>query len=422
MKLVNVYYEGWGERWLLGSLAQDSGYSNGEILFEYSPQALNQNLELSPIKLPLQRAAFSKFPLAQQRLPGLIADSLPDGWGMLLMDRFFRKNGVDVAKVSPLDRLTFLGHRTMGAITFEPAQDVALLEQDVNLLQLAQQAERVMAGKDSELLAQLVLMGGSPHGARPKVLVDYCQATAEMGMGGTQGVPNGRPWMVKFQSPGEHKEVCAIENCYAAMARECGLEVPATQTFDIAPKLGGFGIARFDVEGGMRVPVHTLAGVMNADFRMPGTLDYLTYLRATRTLTRDEREVEKAFARAVFNVVFHNRDDHPKNFSYRLNNERHWKLSPAYDLTFSPGPGGYHQMDVMGEAQAITRKNLLDLAIKADIPADKALAQLDRHLEVASSYAQTLKAAKVRPATVKDLAAQVAVNVKRLTRGSAPIE
>ncbi len=109
-----------------------------------------------------------------------------------------------------------------------------------------------------------------------------------------------------------------------------------------------------------------------------------------------------------------NRDDHPKNFSFRLDRERHWKLSPAYDLTYSPGPGGYHQMDVMGEAQAITRKNMLELAHRADIPVAKALAHLDRHLAVAGDFAKTLKAAKVRPTTIKHLAAQVAANVDRL--------
>ncbi|MES2972189.1 MAG: type II toxin-antitoxin system HipA family toxin [Pseudomonadota bacterium] len=407
MKRVDVYYEGWGERWILGTLA----HGNGELLFEYSAQALAQKLELSPLKLPLQAAAFSRFPQALQGLPGLIADSLPDGWGLLLMDRCFRKYGVEVSRVSPLDRLMFLGHRTMGALTFEPSQAPADTTGAVDLLQLAQQAHQVMNGKDSKLLAELVLLGGSPHGARPKVLVDYCAATGEMG---TQGVRNGHPWLVKFQSQGEHKEVCAIENCYAALARDCGLDMPATQYFDISPGLGGFGIARFDVENGMRVPVHTLAGAMNADFRLPGTLDYLTFLRVTRNLTRDEREVENGFARAVFNVVFNNRDDHPKNFSFRLNSERHWKLSPAYDLTYSPGPGGHHQMDVMGESQAITRKDMLELATRADIPAGKAVAHLDRHLAVAGGYARTLKAAKVRPATIKDLAARVTANLKRL--------
>ncbi|RZT11404.1 HipA-like N-terminal domain-containing protein [Duganella sp. CF402] len=346
MKRVDVYYEGWAERWLLGTLAHGSG----ELLFEYSPQALEQKLELSPLKLPLQVAAFSKFPQSQHGLPGLIADSLPDGWGMLLMDRYCRKSGIEAAKVSPLDRLAFLGHRTMGALTFEPSQALPAPADNVDLLQLAQESQQVMSGKDSKLLAELVLMGGSPHGARPKVLVDYCAATGEMG---AHGVANGQPWLVKFQSQGEHKEVCIIENCYAEMAQDCGLDIPATEYFDISPKLGG-------------------------------------------------------------NVVFNNRDDHPKNFSFRLDSERHWKLSPAYDLTYSPGPGGYHQMDVMGEALAITRKDMLDLASKAGVPAEKARAHLDRHIDVASGFAKTLKAAKVRPSTVKDMAAQVEANVRRL--------
>lgn len=406
MKRVDVHYEGWGERWLLGTLA-DSGR---EILFEYSSQALEQKLELSPIKLALQGPAFSSFPAFLHRLPGLIADSLPDGWGMVLMDRYFRKNGVEIARLSVLDRLTFLGHRTLGALTFEPSQSMPPVH-DVDLLQLAQEARQVMRGKDSALLAELVMMGGSPHGARPKVLLDYCAATGEMG---THGVENGLPWLVKFQAQAEHKEVCIIENCYAAMARDCGLDIPATQYFDISSRLGGFGIARFDVEDGMRVPVHTLAGVMHADFRLPGTLDYLTFLRVVRHLTQDAREVEKGFARAVFNVLFNNREDHPKNFSFRLDRQRHWKLSPAYDLTWSAGPGGYHQMDVMGEANAVTRQNLLDLASKVDIPIARASAHMEKQLAVADNFAGRLRAAGVRAGTVKEMAAQVMVNMARL--------
>jgi serine/threonine-protein kinase HipA len=407
LKSLDVYYEGWGERWHLGGLAQSA---DGNIDFNYTFEAFTQNLELSPLNLPLGEESFA-FRREQQFLPGLLADSLPDGWGMLLMDRYCRKNGIEVDEVSSLDRLALLGDRTMGALTYTPAQGMTKSTASFDVFHLAQQAQDVMRGKDSELFYQLFAAGVAPHGARPKILVDYNESTGDMGV---QRVENGRPWLLKFQLLGEHKEVCAIENSYAALARDCGLAIPATRYFDLSPRLGAFGVARFDVENGSRVPVHTLAGITGADFRVPGALSYADFLQVTRELTRDGHEVEKAFARAVFNVVFNNRDDHPKNISFRLNRERQWKLSPAYDLTFAPGPGGYHQMDVMGEAMAVTRKHMIELATSAGISTHKAKEHIDRHLAIAGGFAKAFAAVDVRPATVRSMVAQVKANAERL--------
>jgi serine/threonine-protein kinase HipA len=134
--------------------------------------------------------------------------------------------------------------------------------------------------------------------------------------------------LVKFHAAAEHKEVCALEDLYAQLARACGLEIPATRSFDFDARLGAFGIERFDIADGMHVPVHTLAGALHADFRTP-SLDYISFLRATRLITRDEREVRKAYECAAFNVAFHNRDDHAKNFSYGLASTAPVALPPA---------------------------------------------------------------------------------------------
>ena len=137
-------------------------------------------------------------------------------------------------------------------------------------------------------MRELALTGGSPQGARPKAL----QHDAATGHVSTRGDAPGVPWLVKFPAQGEHK-VCAVEQLYAELARDCGLEVPASALFDLSSRLAAFGVARFDRERGMRVPVHSLAGLLQVDFRMPGSTDYTTLLRATRLLTRDEREVER---------------------------------------------------------------------------------------------------------------------------------
>lgn len=408
MKKVSVYYEGWGERWLLGTLADDGQH----LLFEYAAEALRQGLELSPRHLALRAPAYGDFPAHQMRLPGLVADALPDGWGLLLMDRLFRQHGRHPASVSPLDRLAFINGRAIGALNFEPSLKMDLPAEDVQLLALAQQTRVILADKDTDALRRLAVMGGSPHGTRPKVLVHYNPATGIMS---TVPFEGSEAWLVKFQAQGEHKEVCAIEVLYAELAGAAGLDMPTTRYFDLDKKLAGFGIQRFDVEDGMRVPVHTLAGLMHANFRLPSSVDYLTFLRATRFITRSQVEVDKAFERTVFNVVFNNRDDHAKNFSYRLGRDRSWRLAPGYDLTFNEGPGGEHQMDVCGEGRSITRNHMLNLARHGGVHADVAQAVMDRALAVAQTFAARAKRHAIRPATVKTLLAAIEANQQRMS-------
>ncbi|MDH4394250.1 MAG: type II toxin-antitoxin system HipA family toxin [Limnobacter sp.] len=391
---MSVYYEGWGERWLLGNLA-DNGK---QLLFEYSERALKEGLELSPYKLKLSSQAYGDLPMHLNRLPGLISDALPDGWGLMLMDRLFRKSGRNASTLSPLDRLAFIGNRAMGALVFAPADLESIAPEELDILELSRQAYALAnrlepSIEDSEFedsesevfrhLKQLALLGGSPHGARPKALVYYNPVSTRIS---SQIFEGGEPWLVKFQAMGEHKEACAIEQLYAELARACGLNMPDTAYFDLDKHLAAFGIKRFDVADGLRVPVHTLAGVLHADFRTVGSVDYTTLLRITRFLTRDEQCVREAFERCVFNVLFNNRDDHAKNFSFRLNKQRQWQLAPGYDLTFNEGPGGEHQMDIMGHGKNITRELLLKLATSGGLAPSWANEPIDRMLEVGLQF------------------------------------
>ncbi len=406
MKKLSVLYKGWGESWLLGTLA-DNGR---ELLFEYSPQALAQGLELSPRYLKLKAGAYGDFPVHLERLPGFIADALPDGWGLLLMDKQFRRAGRLPASISVLDRLAFIGDRAMGALAFEPADVGEIEPQDVSLLTLAKEIRQVVAGDEPVALAQLALLGGSPHGARPKVLVNYAVETGSLSSDSNAA---GVPWLIKFPAQNEHKEVCAIEVLYAKLATDCGIEMPQTRYFDINSSLAAFGIARFDRQEGMRVPMHTLAGLLHSDFRIP-SVDYTTFLRATRFLTRDEREVKKAYLRCVFNVVMHNRDDHAKNISYCLTQDRQWKLSPGYDLTFSSGPGGEHQMDVCGEGNKPGKTHLLRLAKEAEVNEIEANRAIEAVRTVAQRFTEEAKAFPIRKISVKNIDALIKVNLARL--------
>lgn len=398
MNQLQVWYAGWGENFQLGTLA-DNGR---QLLFEYSPAALDRKLELSPVKLKLSAASFGDFPLFQHRLPGLFADSLPDGWGLVLMDRLFRQRRI--ASAGPLERLAFMGDRAMGALRYKPADQLADREVNWSLLGLAQESERVLSGAPVHDLQALILAGGSPQGARPKALVQFDARTDQVST-----LPNapGEPWLIKFQASNEHKEVCAIEMLYSQLARASGLDMPDTRYFDLSDTLSAFGIARFDRERGARVPIHSLAGLMSIDYSVPGSIDYNGFLRATRFVTKDEREVIKAYRRAVFNVVMHNRDDHAKNFAWRLGADSRWRLAPAYDLTFNEGPNGEHSLDVGGKGKAITRADLNALAVDAGIRIATANQVIDEVAEAAGTLAQHASSWPIRAQTVAHLVRSV---------------
>jgi serine/threonine-protein kinase HipA len=406
VKKLKVIYAGWSERYELGELADDGR----DLLFEYSTQAIKRGLELSPYKLPLKTESYSEFPEHQLRLPGLVSDALPDGWGILLMDRLFRKEGRNVAEISPLDRLAFIGDTAMGALVFEPPTSEPLTVSDVHLLDLAQDVRQVMHDDSVQLLRKLARMGGSPHGARPKVLVNFDRKSNRMSTS-ESGV--GTPMLVKFPAEHEHKEVCAIEAMYGRIASASGIRVPVTEYFDLTSELSAFGIERFDRLDGMRIPMHTAAGAAHANFRIP-QLDYIAILRLTKFMTRDMREVLQAFERCVFNVVFNNRDDHSKNFSFRMERDGQWKFSPAYDLTFCEGPGGEHQMDICGEARTPSRKDLRELARKTDITERLATEVMDRITKVAEGFTDYVGDLPIRKQTVRAMGKAVQANRTRL--------
>lgn len=354
---------------LVGTLAEQ----RGQVYFEYDEAFIRTGLNLSPFRLPFTRKLFEHVDHSFGPLPGLFDDSLPDGWGLLLMDRYFRKIGFQSQAISPLDRLSFLGSRTMGALTYFPPQDMEEMEPGFfNLHDLSRQSEKILTGKAVDVLPNLLRAGGSPGGARPKVLVNYAHLSDEL-ISGADDPPDGfEPWIVKFQARQDDLEAGAVEYAYAQMAEAAAIEIPETKLFETPEGDRFFGCKRFDRDGKRRIHMHTLGNLIQSNFRIPSN-DYEDLLRATSILTRNQQDVRRAFRRMVFNVMAHNRDDHVKNFAFLLDDELgEWHLAPAYDLTFSSGPGGEHSMTVAGEGRKPSISNILDLAIKASISESEA--------------------------------------------------
>lgn len=394
VRKIDVFYHGWGETWTVGTLAR---FEN-ETVFEYHAEARARGIELSPVHFPLGPTSFHSFEASSGFIPGFIHDALPDGWGLLLIDRVLRQRGVE--HPDAFDRLRYIGDNAMGALRFVPSEETVTAFPDWTLRTLAEESRRVHAESASRVLAELARIGGSAQGARPKALVQFDPSTGE-----TSNDPSGsgEPWLFKFPGSDEHKEVCAIEALYADVARSVGLDMPTSTYIDLGRSLAAFGVRRFDRVDGLRVPVHSLAGLLQVDFRMPGQISYSEWLKATRRITGSDAEVRRAYVWMLFNVVFHNRDDHAKNFSWRLSQSGVWEVSPAYDLTFSRGPGGEHHLDVLGHGADISRADLLEFANRHDIPHQIAADLIDRTTDGFQFLRENLDRYPIRKATQRTL-------------------
>jgi serine/threonine-protein kinase HipA len=253
----------------------------------------------------------------------------------------------------------------MGALVYEPerAIDDPVV---VKLSELAKDADLTMREVRGADLERLIAVGGSPKGARPKVLVQIAP-DGDTHFGAKAIQPGFTAWLVKFPAQQDDPYSASLEHAYFLMAKAAGLDVPRTQILGrTARRPGYFAIERFDRDGPTRIHMHTLGGLLQLPHGY-AALDYSDLLKVTRELTRNEAAVTEMFRRACFNVFAHNRDDHSRNFAFLMDDQGGWRPSPAYDLTFAPGPGGEHTMLVAGEARAPGIEHLATLGTRLDL-------------------------------------------------------
>ncbi len=321
------------------------------IFFEFDQDFLATGIPLSPFKLPLKPGVQQAKENLYGGLFGVFNDSLPDGWGRLLLDRHLRRQGMEPDALTPLDRLALVGTQGMGALRYHPDRSSTDIDPNPLVLdQLAVQAEQELSGTPSKLLEELLKLAGSSAGARPKILVDVSSDRSIVLPSQPNATPGFTSWLLKFRTSTDEPDMGAIEYAYSLMARDAGLDVPETFLFPSAHGPGYFGVRRFDRRASGPIHMHSAAGLLHADHRLP-SLDYDNLLKATKILTKDMREVEKLFQLAVFNVLSHNRDDHTKNVSFLMDEKGTWRVAPAYDLTYSAGPGGEHSLMIAGEGR-----------------------------------------------------------------------
>lgn len=315
------------------------------VAFEYDDQWLNTGFSINPFSLPLEKKVFlPKGYDPFEGLFGVFSDSLPDGWGRLLVDRLLLKEHIDPAEVDSLNRLAIVGATGMGALSYQPENDLSAEVEDMSLDQIAVECRKVFESKASDSLGALFQMGGSSGGARPKVFYKA----------------DGEEWIVKFPASMDGPDIGRQEYEYSLCAKRCGIDMPETRLLPSELNEGYFAVKRFDREGDRKVFMISVSGLLETSHRIPN-LDYHTLMRLTMKLTQDYGEIEKLYRQMCFNVFAHNRDDHSKNFSFLYNNGR-WHLSPAYDLTYSNSIGGEHATTVNGNGLNPGMEDLLQVA------------------------------------------------------------
>jgi serine/threonine-protein kinase HipA len=336
------------------------------IYFEYHDTFIDLKLNISPVKLPLETGLQTFNPSLFEGLSGVFNDSLPDGWGRLLLDRFLRSKNVLPSEFSPLDRLAHVGLSGLGALIYEPDHSEDKSNDELNLDALANQIQEVIDGEADDVLHELIALNGSSAGARPKALIGVGYDRKHI-IHGKQELPESyEHWIVKFANSTDGVDAGAIEFVYSLMAKEAGLEMTESHLLPASKGAGFFATKRFDRDDNKKLHMHTASGLLHSDFRTP-SLDYEDLLALTEVLTKDVREVEKMFRLSVFNILSHNRDDHGKNFSFLMDSFGQWKLAPAYDLTFSSGPHGHQSTMVMGEGQNPSIEHLIKLGMETNL-------------------------------------------------------
>jgi serine/threonine-protein kinase HipA len=332
------------------------------VYFKYDADFVAMGLEISPFHLPLKEEIFTAPHTPFEGLFGVFSDSLPDGWGRLLLDRALSAKGILAQDVTALERLCYVGMKGMGALLYRP--EIKTVEQEflpIELDSLSKEMDKVLEGSSSELLDELYHLGGSSGGARPKIVVGYHPETGKL-IHGVDPLPEGyEHWLIKFPSSGDRSDGASIEYAYYKMALDAGISMSKCKLFETVSGKMFFGTKRFDRSPLGKLHLHSAAGILNDNFRY-SSIDYGNLMDAAYRLEQSVSGHEKMLRLGAFNVFAHNRDDHSKNFSFLMDSKGSWCMSPAYDLTYSNSSHGMHSTTVAGEGTQPGSKQLLELA------------------------------------------------------------
>lgn len=367
IKKLDVYYRGR----LVGVLAETKDHL---VAFQYSDSWISDGFSISPLSLPLNSNVFVPPEKCRDRFNGLFgvfADSLPDSWGQLLLERHLEKMEIGRNDIGTLDRLAYIGRSGMGALEYHPEKEALFNIDSAGLSydQISGECENLLSSKNSDQLDILYRLGGSSGGTRPKILVKE----------------NGKEWIVKFPASKDPANCGKREYDYSVCAKNCGIKMTDTELAESKTCEGYFKTERFDRAGEEKIFSITFAGLLEADFRAP-SCDYSTFMKLINMLTKENIfDIEQMYRTMCFNILTHNLDDHTKNFSFIYTDEKGWRLAPAYDLTYSDTYWGEHTTSVCGKGIDITDKDMIKVGTDAGLSRSFCLETLEEIKEKTKS-------------------------------------
>lgn len=387
MKNINtVRVKLWGTT--VGYLHQDD---NRLVGFQYDEDFLKSNIEISPVKMPLSAVTYSFPSLPEQTfhgLPGMVADSLPDKFGNIVIKNYLESQGRTEDSLSVIEKLCYTGKRGMGALEYEPSQEIVSANEKVDLDALTKLAsdilsekEKVHFEKNDSLMAQLMECGSSVGGARAKTLIAWNSETNDIRSGQIEAGKGYEYWLLKFDNIKNNKdkdsrpddgEYTKVEYAYYLMALDAGIEMSECRLY----KENGsahFMTKRFDRKGkkGEKLHMQSLCAMAHMDFNSPRVYSYEEAFAVMKQLRLPYSDFVQLFRRMVFNEFAKNYDDHTKNISFLMDKKGVWSLSPAYDVTFSYRKDSIwvnaHQMLINGKSDDITDEDMMKVAEKVGI-------------------------------------------------------
>lgn len=412
----------WGQ--VIGAVSWDE---NRELAsFEYTSKFKNTNLDLAPIKMPINsnQSVFS-FPELRaikdseydtfKGLPGLLADVLPDKYGNQLMNIWLAQKGRPENSMNPIEQLCFIGTRGMGALEFEPTQlKPSKKTFQVEINSLVDIASRMLEkredfttnlNKDEQrAMLDILKIGTSAGGARPKAVIAYNQKTGKVRSGQTNAPKGFEHWLIKLDGVsdaqfGESKGYGRIEMAYYNMAKDCGIHMMESQLLEENGR-AHFMTKRFDREGGaQKHHIQTFCAMQHYDFNEVGSYSYEQLFQTMRILRLPYPQAEQMYRRMAFNVIAKNCDDHTKNFAFRLKQGGSWELSPAYDICHAYRPGSIwvsqHALSINGKRKDFERSDLITIAKEMNIKkADKIISEINNKVSHWDTYAKDVSVNK----------------------------
>lgn len=384
----------WGQR--VGVLAQNP--ATHHHAFEYDLDWVAAGVEIAPLHMPVGAGVyeFGGLPETFRRLPPAISDALPDRFGNALIDRWLAREQIDQASFTVLDRLAYVADRAMGALEFRPP-----IGADAPITSAVQLADLVLAARrsldpsdepvDASALEQLIQVGSSAGGARPKALVSFDAETYRIRSAWADPAPGFDQWLVKLDGAttrqsldgrpadtlGGSAPFGAIEYAYSLMARAAGIEMTETLLLHEGNRRH-FMTRRFDRSSdGAKHHVISLCGIEHLDFNLIGAHGYDQLFAVIDQLGLDVEARAEAFRRMVFNVAAANHDDHTRNLAFLRRQHGPFELAPAFDITYAYDADNQwlrqHLMSVNGRVTGIERTDLHEVGERWDVPAYKRL-------------------------------------------------